>query len=251
MYRSIRLNGVAAEQNLQAFELGRKVAHNPEQRGPTEAHGLTPDTMALGDLIGHRVAELTAYQNVGYADRYRRRVDQAGLVGSEAFTRAVAVNLYKLMAYKDEYEVARLYSDGRFAAERGKTLHGGRAKVWLAPPIFSPKDDQGHPRKIAFGGWMLDFGFPILAKLKGLRGTRLDLFGYSQERHIERQLITDYDASLDRLVDGISAARLPLAIQIAQLPQQIRGYGHVKEASLVQAKRVEIGLWSAWEAAKT
>ncbi len=244
MYRAIRLNGVAADQNLQAFELGRRVAHNPEERGPAEASGPTPETMTLDALITHRVAELTSYQNPAYAERYRRKVERVALVGSEAFTRAVAINLYKLMAYKDEYEVARLYSDGRFAAERGKTLKGGKAKVWLAPPIFSPKDDQGHPRKIAFGGWMLDYGFPILAKLKGLRGSRLDLFGYSQERSVERQLIADYEASLDRLIDGFSLERQSLAIQIAQLPQQIRGYGHVKAKSLEQAKKAEVNLWS-------
>jgi indolepyruvate ferredoxin oxidoreductase len=247
LYRAIRLNGVAAEQNLQAFELGRKVAHDPSARGPAEADVPTPETMALGTLIERRADELVAYQNQAYADRYLHRVEQAALAGSEILTRAVATNLYRLMAYKDEYEVARLYADGRFAAEKGKTFKGGKAKVWLAPPIMAPKDDQGHPRKIAFGGWMLDYGFPVLAKLKGLRGTSLDLFGYSEERRMERQLITDYEAGLDRILSDISPERLSVAIMIAQVPQQIRGFGHIKQASVAAAKVAEAKLWQAWE----
>ncbi len=248
MYRAIKLNGVAADQNLQAFELGRKVCYDPAARGPAEADGPTPETMPLDALIAHRVAELAAYQNLAYSDRYRRRVDQVAALGSEPLTRAVAVNLYKLMAYKDEYEVARLYADGRFAAERAKTLKGGKTKVWLAPPIFSPKDDQGHPRKIAFGGWMLDYGFPVLARLKGLRGTAFDLFGYSEERAMERKLLADYETGLDRLLTGVSETRMPIALAIAQIPQQIRGFGHVKDASVVTAKAEEAKLWAAWMA---
>jgi indolepyruvate ferredoxin oxidoreductase len=249
LYRAIKLNGVAADQNLQAFELGRKVAHDPSARGPAEADTPTPETMPLDELIAHRVKELAAYQNQAYADRYRLRVEQAALAGSEALTRAVATNLYKLMAYKDEYEVARLYTDGRFDAERSKTFKGGKAKVWLAPPILAPKDDKGRPRKIAFGGWMLDYGFPVLAKLKGLRGTSLDLFGYSEERRMERRLIADYEAGLDRVLGDITPARLPVAVMIAQVPQQIRGFGHVKDASVVIAKAEEEKLWKAWEKA--
>jgi indolepyruvate ferredoxin oxidoreductase len=251
LYRAIKLNGVAADQNLQAFELGRKVAHDPSARGPAEADVPTPETMPLDELVAHRTKELVAYQSQAYADRYRLRVEQAAKAGSEALTRAVATNLYKLMAYKDEYEVARLYADGRFAAEKAKTFKGGRAKVWLAPPILGPKDDKGRPRKIAFGGWMLDYGFPVLAKLKGLRGTSLDLFGYSEERRMERKLIADYEAGLDRLLGGLTPARLPLAIQLAQVPQQIRGFGHVKDASVAVAKAEEGKLWKAWEQVAT
>ncbi|HEX5377331.1 MAG TPA: indolepyruvate ferredoxin oxidoreductase family protein [Phenylobacterium sp.] len=249
LYRAIRLNGVAAEQNLQAFELGRVVAHDPSQRGPAEADVPTPETMPLDELIAHRARELVAYQNQAYADRYLRRVERVAAAGSEALTRAVATNLYKLMAYKDEYEVARLYTDGRFDAEKAKTFKGGKAKVWLAPPILSPRDDQGNPRKIAFGGWMLDYGFPVLARLKGLRGTPLDLFGHSQERRMERRLIAEYEAGLDRLLAEVSAARLPVAIRIAQVPQQIRGFGHIKDASVVTAKAEEARLWAQWEKA--
>src|ERR1700677_842059 len=125
--------------------------------------------------------------------------------------RRVALTFSKRRAIKAEYEVARLYSEGRFAAELGKSFKGGKAKVLLAPPLLAPKDDAGRPKKIAFGGWMLRWGFPTLAKLKGLRGSPLDLFGYSEGRRDERQLLADYEAGLDLLVGGLNAERLPLA----------------------------------------
>jgi indolepyruvate ferredoxin oxidoreductase len=147
----------------------------------------------------------------------------------------VAINLFKLMAYKDEYEVARLYSDGRFADYRAETFKGGKAKVLLAPPILAPKDAEGKPRKIAFGGWMLSFGFPLLAKLKGLRGTPFDIFGYTAERRMERALIAEYEADIARLIEGLTAERVDLAVQIASVPDQIRGFGHIKDASIKTA----------------
>src|SRR5205823_11981921 len=190
--------------------------------------------MALDALIAHRTAELNGYQNAAYAKRYADRVAQVRIAeaaagGGEALTRAVPVNLFKLMAYKDEYEVARLYSDGRFDASLGETFKGGRHKVWLSPPIIAPKGPDGRPKKIAFGGWMLKFGFPVLAKLKGLRGGPLDLFGATAERRMERRLSGDYEAALDRLAAGLTAERLPLAIRIAAIPGLIRGFGHIKE----------------------
>ncbi len=227
VYRAIRLNGVAAEQNLQAFELGRQIAYDPSKRGPAEADVPTPETMPLDELIAQRTRELVAYQNQAYADRYAQRVAVVAKAGNEALTRAVATNLYKLMAYKDEYEVARLYTDGRFADEKGKTFKGGKMKVWLAPPILSPKDEKGQPTKMAFGGWMLDYGFPVLAKLKGLRGTALDLFGHSEERKMERRLVAEYEAGLDRVMAEMTPERAKLAVRIAQVPAQIRGFGHV------------------------
>jgi indolepyruvate ferredoxin oxidoreductase len=253
LYRAIRLNGVQAEANLQAFELGRRVAHNPDERGPAEADVPTPQTMDLDELIAHRGRELTEYQNSAYAQRYLDLVGRTAKAeqpfGTTGLTRAVAVNLYKLMAYKDEYEVARLYTDGRYDAERNATFKGGKTKVWLAPPILAPKDDQGRPRKIAFGGWMLDYGFPVLARLKGLRGTALDIFGRSDERRMERRLIADYAAGLERLLADLTPARLPIAVQIAAIPESIRGFGHVKDASVLKAKGDEVKLWEAWDTA--
>ena len=150
------------------------------------------------------------------------------------------------MAYKDEYEVARLYTDGRFAAELAGTFKGGKAKVWLAPPLISPRDKDGNPRKIAFGGWMLDYAFPLMAKMKGLRGGAFDIFGNTEERRMERGLMTDYAITLDRLSAGLSKESLPLAVKIAEIPQAIRGYGHVKDASVVKAKAEEAKLWGQW-----
>jgi indolepyruvate ferredoxin oxidoreductase len=251
LYRSIKLNGVDADANLQAFELGRKVAHDPNERGPLENAAPTPETMPLDELIAHRTRELTAYQDQAYAARYARQVEAVAAaerpLGSEALTRAVAVNLYKLMAYKDEYEVARLYADGRFAAYRAETFKGGKAKVWLAPPILAPKDPQGRPRKMAFGGWMLQAGFPLLAKLKGLRGTPLDIFGYSAERRTERELVSEYEADVTRLLKEMTPERLKLAVQIAQVPDDIRGFGHVKAAGLAKARAARKRLWEEWD----
>jgi indolepyruvate ferredoxin oxidoreductase len=251
LYRAIRLNGVDAEANLQAFELGRKAAHDPDARGKREDDVPTPETMGLDELIEHRAAELTAYQNAAYAQRYLTRVERVrtaeSKLGLDRLTRAVAVNLYKLMAYKDEYEVARLYTDGRFDKYRAETFKGGRAKVMLAPPILSPKDAGGRPKKIAFGGWMLEFGFPVLARLKGLRGTPLDLFGHTAERKMERGLIADYEATVEKLISGLTRERLPTAVKIAQVPQMIRGYGHIKDASVGPARFEEKKLWKEWD----
>jgi indolepyruvate ferredoxin oxidoreductase len=250
LYRAIRLNGVDAEANLQAFEVGRMAAHDPASRGAAENEGPTAETMPLAELIAHRAKDLTAYQDAAYAERYRARVSTVQAaeapLGGEALTRAVAVNLYKLMAVKDEYEVARLYTDGRFKAALGETFTGGKAKVWLAPPLLALKDKDGRPKKIAFGGWMLRLGFPVLSHLKRLRGGPFDLFGASSERRMERALLADYEARLDRLLDGLSPERLPLAVQIASVPDAIRGYGFVKEAAAATAKASETVLWAQW-----
>ncbi|HUO11366.1 MAG TPA: DUF6537 domain-containing protein, partial [Caulobacteraceae bacterium] len=148
---------------------------------------------------------------------------------------------------KDEYEVARLYSDGRFDATLKQTFSSGKAKVWLAPPILAPKDDQGRPKKIAFGGWMLSLGFPLLARLKALRGGPLDLFGATAERRTERRLLADYEADIARLANGLSLERLAVAVTIASVPDDIRGFGHVKEAAVVAAKAKEAKLWAGWD----
>jgi len=254
LYRAIRLNGAAVEANLQAFEIGRIAAHDPSSRGEGENPAPKIATRSLDELIAHRAGELTAYQDGAYAQRYLDRIAQvraaeAAAGGGEALTRAAATNLYKLMAYKDEYEVARLYSDGRFAKALGETFKGGQAKVLLAPPLLARKGEDGKPRKMAFGDWMLKLGFPTLARLKGLRGGPLDVFGHTAERRMERQLVADYEAGLDRLAAELTTDKLPLAVKIAQVPDQIRGFGHVKEASVGPAKAAEAKLWVEWEAA--
>ena len=248
LYRAIRLNGVDAEANLQAFELGRLAAHDPAAAVEPEPAVPTPQTEPLAELIARRTADLTAYQDARYAERYRAVVERVAAApqGSERLTRAVAVSLHRLMAYKDEYEVARLYADGRFSAHRDEALKGGRAKVLLSPPLLAPKDPEGRPKKIALGGWMLRWGFPVLARLKGLRGTALDLFGHTDERRMERALIEAYVETVDRLLAGLSAERLSLAVEIAEVPLEIRGFGHVKAAAAEAAKAREAALWARW-----
>jgi indolepyruvate ferredoxin oxidoreductase len=151
------------------------------------------------------------------------------------------------MAYKDEYEVARLYSDGRFAKYRAETFKGGKAKVWLSPPLLARKGPDGKPVKMAFSPWMLDLAFPTLAKLKGLRGGALDIFGMTAERKMERGLLADFEADLDKIAAGLSKARHHVAVKLAQVPQQIRGYGHVKDASVGPAKAEAKRHWKDWE----
>jgi indolepyruvate ferredoxin oxidoreductase len=250
LYRAIRLNGVESEANLQAFEIGRIAASDPARRRPAAAPAVTPQAMPLDELIARRTGELVAYQDQAYADRYARRIVAVRAaeapLGSEALTRAAAVGLYKLMAMKDEYEVARLYSDGRFQAQLGQTFKGGKAKVLLAPPLLGEKDDQGHPKKRAFGAWMLRWGFPALAKLKGLRGGPLDVFGATAERRAERKLLADYETALDRLSAELTRERLPLAVKIAGVPDQIRGFGHVRAAAMKTGAAEAARLWREW-----
>lgn len=253
LYRAITLNGVDAANNLQAFEIGRQFAAGliVNQTDPVP----TPETEDLEALIARRGQDLNAYQNLAYADRYLARlgrVRDAEIAlgqGQEdlPLTRAVAVNLYKLMAYKDEYEVARLYSDGRFAAQQAGTFRGGRLKIWLSPPLFAPRGADGMPTKIALPGWIVTAVFPVMARLKGLRGTKLDLFGYSHERRCERALITDYEQDLDQMVAGLDAKRLGLAVQIAAIPQMIRGFGPIKAKAMAAAETARADLWLAWQ----
>jgi indolepyruvate ferredoxin oxidoreductase len=238
LYRAIVLNGVAKEANLQAFELGRIFAHDPASlTRDVPAAVPTPETEELDALIARREAELTAYQDAAYARRYRLRIDalraaETRLGAGEALTRAAAHQLFRLMAIKDEYEVARLYTDGRFAAALGATFKGGKAKVWLAPPLLAPKGADGKPRKIAFDGALMNRLFPVLARLKGLRGGPLDLFGATEERRAERRLLADYETALTRIAADLTAERLPLALEIAAAPGAVRGFGHVKLKAL-------------------
>lgn len=255
LYRAIKLNGVDAEANLQAFELGRQIAFDPATAGDKPVEMPTPQTEPLDALIARRVEDLVAYQDAHYAARYAERIAklhhaEVAATGEGAelpLTRAAASNLYKLMAYKDEYEVARLYTDGRFAQELAGTFKGGKAKVWLSPPLIAPKGKDGKPKKIAFGGWMLDLAFPMIARMKGLRGGAFDVFGKTEERRMERGLIADYEVTLDRLAAGLRTENRTLAVKLAEAPSEIRGYGHVKEAAVEKAKATAAKLWEQWE----
>jgi len=150
-------------------------------------------------------------------------------------TRAVAKALHKLMAYKDEYEVARLYSNGDFIRQLNETFEGDfKLQFHMAPPLLSKKDpDTGLPRKMQFSSWMMPL-FGVLAKFKALRGTRFDLFGYSAERHLERELLRQFETDIDELTQHLSADKLPLAVELVELIQQVRGFGHIKEAAIEQ-----------------
>ena len=208
LFRAINLNGVAAEENLQAFEIGRMAAYDPAFRGASDADVLTPETTPLDDLIAIRAKELTAYQNAAYADLYLRQVEAVRAaetpLGGEALTRAVAINLHKLMAYKDEYEVARLYTDGRFAGRAGGHPHRRQTQS-LARPAADGGEGQGRP--LAQDGVRrldADGRLPGAGQAQGLRGGPLDLFGASEERRMERGLIKDYEAGLKRLVADLS-----------------------------------------------
>lgn len=262
--RAIMLNGEAVAMNLKAFALGRRAAHDPAQlavflgaaRAPTAARHMSA---SLDEMIERRVAHLTGYQNAAYAQRYAalvqkvRAQEERVLPGSTRLAEAVARYGFKLMAYKDEYEVARLYSDGSFLKQVAATFQGEnlRLNLHLAPPLLAKADPvTGQPRKMTFGPWMLR-AMGVLAKLKGLRGTPFDVFGYTHERRMERRLIADYFALVDELTGKLSAGNLPLAVALAAIPEKIRGFGHVKERHLVQAKAQEADLLARFRAGET
>ena len=246
--RAIELNGVAVAFNRSAFQWGRRAAVDPTLVEPRAApKDATPETHCLSEnldeVIARRVEFLTRYQNAAYAERYADRVrrireaEAAAAPGSTTLSDAAARSLFKLMAYKDEYEVARLYTDTEFLNRIADQFEGDyRLRFHLAPPLFADRDPTtGHLQKRAYGPWMLS-AFRLLAKLRGLRGTAFDIFGHTAERRMERQLIADYQAVLNEIAAGLKAQNHTVAAELAALPLDIRGFGHVKEANLRRAK---------------
>ena len=241
--RAIEINGAAIEMNKLAFTWGRLAAHDVSRVRSViqfRARAATT-TRTLDEQIATRAEFLTAYQNKAYADRYLaavekvRKAEAAVAPSSTELTEAVAKNLFKLMAYKDEYEVARLYTDGIFARKLSEKFDGDyKLKFHLAPPIFARRDKTGRLQKQEFGGWMIH-AFRWLAKLKFLRGTSLDPFGRTTERRTERKLVEDYFAFIDQRVADLKPGQIPLLSRLARLPESIRGYGHIKEASIAKA----------------
>ena len=243
--KAIELNNVAVEFNQQAFLWGRRAAYDAaaierlvRPQGTESKHCET-----LDEVIEDRVVRLTAYQNARYAERYRQligRVRARDNDSQQRLTEAVARYYFKLLAYKDEYEVARLYSDAAFS----EALHGQfqgdfRLQFHLAPSWLSRTDPvTGEPRKRSFGPWMLN-AFKVLAKLRVLRGTWLDPFGHSEERKLEQALISEYERSIGQMLDALDAGNYETALAIAELPEQIRGYGHVKEKAAERARAQE------------
>jgi indolepyruvate ferredoxin oxidoreductase len=251
---AIRLNGVAVDANHQAFHWGRLLAFDEAKVAALVERNAKPLpgeklSQTLDDAIERRLRFLAAYQDEAYAERYRlrveaiRRLEARVAPGEEALSWAVVKNYFKLLAFKDEYEVARLYTDGSFRRQLERTFEGDyRLEFHLAPPLLSKTDPAtGRPRKVRFGPWIMPV-FRMLAGLKVLRGTRFDIFGYSTERKQERQLIHDYEALLEEITRRLSPERSETAIALASLPEKIRGFGPVKLASIVAAREREADL---------
>jgi indolepyruvate ferredoxin oxidoreductase len=254
--KAIELNGEAVPMNLAAFRFGRRAAHDaasvealikPAPEAMSDARRLSE---SFDEMVARRVSFLTDYQNADYAARYRALVDK--VKGAEAvkapaksgLAEAVARYLFKLMAYKDEYEVARLYAAPSFLAQVKNEVAGDNLtlKFHLAPPLLARRDKvTGLPRKMTLGPWMLP-AFRLLAKFKFLRGTAFDIFGYSEERRTERRLIVDYEVLLDEIVARLTPDNHAVAVGLATIPEKIRGFGHVKARHLVAAKADEAAL---------
>ena len=258
--RSIELNGVAVEFNKQSFVWGRRAAVDLER---VRRIAIPAEVVALGEhfsrnleeLLERRVKFLTGYQDAAYAARYKALVERVRTaeqdkVGGTKLAEAVARYYAKLLAYKDEYEVARLYTDGAFLKKIEGMFEGNyKVNFHLAPPLLAKPDPQtGEPRKMQFGPWMLG-AFKVLAKLRGLRGTALDVFGRTEERRMERALIGEYEKTVDTLLQGLTRDNHALAVEIATLPETIRGYGHIKAKSADTARRKLTDLLQRYQAA--
>jgi indolepyruvate ferredoxin oxidoreductase len=259
LMRAIELNAVAVDNNKTAFEWGCRAAHNwaeVEQLLQTSNTAVSVIEFrkrdSLDDIISKRVEFLTAYQNAAYAAKYVDFVEK--IRGKESslniennntknhlkLTETIAKNLFKLMAYKDEYEVARLHSNGDFEKKIASMFEGDyKLNYHLAPPLIAKKNDKGELQKQQFGPWMLT-SFKLLSKLKGLRGTTFDIFGKTAERKMEQQLIVDYLESmnvvLDKLNSNTKETLLPIALELANIPESIKGFGHVKEKNAAVAR---------------
>ena len=256
--RAIELNGVAVDFNRQAFLWGRRAAVDLAR---VERLAKPAEVIALGEhfsrnvdeLIERRESFLTGYQNAAYAERYRALTERVRMREKEVnagtkLTEAVARYYSKLLAYKDEYEVARLHADGALERKIGHMFEGDYKVVFhLSPPLIAGKDPiTGEPRKMRFGGWMLPV-FRVLKSLRGLRGTPLDIFGYTQERRTERTLIAEYEETIERLLAKLTAENHALAVQLASLPEEIRGFGHIKMRNVNAARKKHAELLQRFE----
>jgi indolepyruvate ferredoxin oxidoreductase len=246
--QAIEVNGVAVKMNTQAFQLGRLAAVDPMRlaammKGQDETVApKTLDAMSLDEIIAHRSALLTDYQNAKLAGRYRDLVTKVRNAATDRgfgdeLPRAVAINYAKLLAYKDEYEVARLYTDGRFEKQIRDQFDGDfKISFNLAPPLLGgAKDALGRPVKRAFGAWMMPV-FKLLAGLRGLRGTAFDIFGHSADRKLERDLIVAYEKDVAATLGALSPVTLDTAVELLSLPDRVRGYGPVKEKAAKEAQ---------------
>ncbi|MBZ0224384.1 MAG: indolepyruvate ferredoxin oxidoreductase family protein [Comamonas sp.] len=255
--RAIELNGVQVQNNLAAFEWGRQCAHDLAAVQALFAARKAIDAArapTLDELVERRAGFLAAYQNAAYAAAYRAFVEkvrgvESALGQGTPLAEAVARNLFKLMAYKDEYEVARLHTDAGFLKKIAEGFEGDYKLVHhLAPPLWSKKNARGELVKRAYGPWVRR-AFGVLARMKGLRGTPLDPFGLTVERRMERALIAQYRECIEELLEGLAPQRRELALHIARIPEDIRGYGHVKARHLHGARVRWEALMTQWRGA--
>jgi len=256
LLKAIELNGVSVPFNKAAFHWGRTAAHDlaavKKLASPAQVIEFKR-AESLDDIVNRRVELLTAYQNAAYAAQYKAFVDgvraeEAKLGKGTRLSESVARYFYKLMAYKDEYEVARLHTDPAFKAKIANMFEGDvKLKFHLAPPLLAKHDKEGRALKQEYGQWMMG-AFGVLAKLKRLRGTPFDVFGYTAERRVERALIGQYRDTVAALLPKLTADNLAQAVAIASIPEDIRGYGHVKERHLKAAKQKEATLVAAFHA---
>jgi len=254
LMRAMELNGVQVANNQAAFEWGRRCAHDlagvQALLAPAQVVQFVKKP-TLANLVALRAEHLTAYQNAAYAADYVAFVEkvkaaEAQLGSTTRLSEAVARYLFKLMAYKDEYEVARLHTDPAFTDQIASMFEGDYKIVHhLAPPLTAKQNDKGELVKQPFGPWVRSV-FGVLTKLKGVRGTALDLFGKTDERRTERALIVEYRTCIDELLAQLTPERLALAVEIASIPEGIRGYGHVKERHLHTARAQWQALMAQW-----
>lgn len=259
LMRAMELNGVQVANNQAAFAWGRRCAHDlASVQALFQAEHLiaAAQPATLAEMIEQRADFLTSYQNAAYAADYRAFVakvqaTEARLGSSTRLSEVVARYLFKLMAYKDEYEVARLHTDHAFTQQIANMFEGDYQVVHhLAPPLIARKNERGEPVKRAFGPWMRN-AFGLLAKMKALRGTALDPFGKTAERRTERALIAEYRACMDELLPRLTPDNLPLALEIARIPEAIRGYGHIKQRHLKTAREQWTKLTTQWRTSQS
>ena len=253
LMRAMELNGVQIDNNKAAFEWGRRCAHDLAavlthlEVGSKASQVIEfAKRTSLGEMVSLRVKFLADYQNAAYAAQFQDLVDKVNAaeapLGKTTLTEAVARYYFKLMAYKDEYEVARLHIDKAFLARIGAQFEGDfKLHHHLAPPLFSGKNDAGELKKSKFGPWVR-VAFHVLAPMKFLRGTAFDIFGYTQERREERNLVREYRAAIEGLLPMLTADNRDAAVFFARVPEHIRGYGHVKVRHMQSARQL-------WEAA--
>jgi indolepyruvate ferredoxin oxidoreductase len=243
LMRAIELNAVAVDNNKAAFEWGRRAAHDwasvEKLLAPAQVIEFKKRE-TLEHVVARRVEFLTDYQNASYAAEYKAFVEKVRAaespLGKTGLTETVARYLFKLMAYKDEYEVARLHTETGFREKIAAMFEGDyKVNYHLAPPMTAKRNEKGELQKKKFGPAM-HTAFRVLAKLKGLRGTALDVFGRTEERRTERALIVEYRQTIERVLASLSAGNHGLALEIARIPEQIKGYGHVKERNLAAAR---------------